>query len=76
MATPPGEASPRGARSLSGSQRAELRVTALALPEGWVVTYNDYTGQVALLPRAYLRPCEANMERDGRGGARFSRRRL
>jgi hypothetical protein len=59
---------------LSASERAELAATAHGLPHSWVVVYNEYTRQVSLAPREYLRPLAAYTWWDPRSSVAHLRR--
>lgn len=47
-----GRVSPSAARALSDLETDDLRATALALPDGWVVALIPPYGQVVIEPRA------------------------
>jgi hypothetical protein len=75
VATPPGEPSPSGARSLSAVERSELAATARGLPLSWVVMYNDYTGQTSIVPLEHVAPNYAYLPSRGQDGVvEFKRR--
>jgi hypothetical protein len=59
VGTQPRGPSPSGARSLSKIERLQLYAVAEGLPEGWVVSVSEGTGQLGICPYEYLDPYEA-----------------
>ena len=76
MGTQPRGPSPSGARSLSLLERQQLYAVAEGLPEGWVVSVSEVTGQLGMMPYEYLAPYEAYAVHDRALGEGHLRRRL